>query len=954
MYMVIDTSEVMYQLNLYNSESLPYLTDNFVGRKEDIKNVTGYLDFTNSVVQVVHIVGPPGFGKSTLSIKIGHYYLRKGVKIYYIDLKDVCDVDTFVEKMLVNVIGSADKKLTLNRLKKWVHNQYSQTLIVLDNCDCIFENESTEFFEVLKTLQTSSKVLVVKYLLTSKKWVANVHKFKLHAIYNLSTQAAHQLLEKLMPTLSLKERVVIAELTGNVPLAIEVVGAILSFPEAPTPERVIQDLKEYLIPTLSPEHINKRSRVDVSIKLAYQYLSPQLQVSACTLSYFPGSFDGKSLFGISNNDSHDNVELLLQAQLLVERSLLQYSRHRNRYHFHSLIQQFLRDRENTEYLYCFYCSFQYYYAKQLSSILKSIESKKDYRTGLAMLEDDKHNFRHMFSLFSATKHTHCTMFAIREALAALNREVLELRFSASEIKDFVGHILDSLDSYSEDEVDGELFFFETYVELLLYAARQEKKENNDTQSAVRILAPRAEKVDKEYKKQRGYVTTYVNFYTTLATYYTEIEQEKKSSQCHMHALKTVNNESDHCYPDCDHYMIATAYENIGSVENAMYIRELALKDINVPLNSLKRFEVMLLLYYYYLDAVSGNNASRAEQLSKELVEMSSVIITANDSDISNDLFYNAIEFFRLKDREKHALQLQTKLMLTLMQDRKRSGDFRIMSKEVSISFRKKCFTVTIEFGQTEYRRLYGLKAADKEAKHERLYHDALVEAAFWVGLSYYHTGNCSGAQTWLRKTMDLIHEDLEKWGNSTHHSRNARACNILFLVHDFYYSGTCIWDRIQLLRQVTNAIAFYVFRPKVEHLYEIFSNYIFKNREAQTLSEKTELATSGRICWVFSCLTFKCVQQQLRNARNNYYYTIPRDCVIWTMDFILVCFKVYVMCSCLYRLTFYVISWIIWWNNCSSFIVITISVVLFGSSFLLLHLSCWLNENQIYQGDNHT
>ena len=117
------------------------------------------------------------------------------------------------------------------------------------------------------------------------------------------------------------------------------------------------------------------------------------------------------------------------------------------------------------------------------------------------------------------------------------------------------------------------------------------------------------------------------------------------------------------YPDCDYYMIATAYENVGSVANAMYFRGLALKYINAPFNSLKSFEVMLLLYYYYLDAVSGSNASQAEQLSKELVERSSIIITANDLDIANDFFYNAIEFFRLKE---HALQLQTKMMLTLI------------------------------------------------------------------------------------------------------------------------------------------------------------------------------------------------------------------------------------------------------------------------------------------------
>ena len=52
--------------------------DNFVGREEDICNITGYLDFTTSDVQVVHIVGPPGFGKSTLAKKVGEILVRNG------------------------------------------------------------------------------------------------------------------------------------------------------------------------------------------------------------------------------------------------------------------------------------------------------------------------------------------------------------------------------------------------------------------------------------------------------------------------------------------------------------------------------------------------------------------------------------------------------------------------------------------------------------------------------------------------------------------------------------------------------------------------------------------------------------------------------------------------------------------------------------------------------------
>ena len=63
--------------------------DTFVGREEDIRNITGYLDFTSSDVQVVHIVGPPGFGKSTLAKQIGHIILRKEVKVHYADIRQV-------------------------------------------------------------------------------------------------------------------------------------------------------------------------------------------------------------------------------------------------------------------------------------------------------------------------------------------------------------------------------------------------------------------------------------------------------------------------------------------------------------------------------------------------------------------------------------------------------------------------------------------------------------------------------------------------------------------------------------------------------------------------------------------------------------------------------------------------------------------------------------------------
>ena len=116
--------------------------DTFVGREEDIRNITGYVDFTSSDVQVVHIVGPPGFGKSTLAKQIGHILLRKGVKVHYADLRTITNLD-----IMLSIVDSTRHKLTFDHLERWVHKQYSNTLLILDNCDEMFKTHEKEFLE---------------------------------------------------------------------------------------------------------------------------------------------------------------------------------------------------------------------------------------------------------------------------------------------------------------------------------------------------------------------------------------------------------------------------------------------------------------------------------------------------------------------------------------------------------------------------------------------------------------------------------------------------------------------------------------------------------------------------------------------------------------------------------------------------------------------------------------
>ena len=114
-----------YQLGLCYSKSLPSVS-HFVGREEDIINITGYLDFYTSDVQVVHIVGPPGFGKSTLAMNIGQIFVRKWVKVHYVDVRQkmVRDIDTLAEKIVFSMVESRKTRVKFSDLDEKIIKQH--------------------------------------------------------------------------------------------------------------------------------------------------------------------------------------------------------------------------------------------------------------------------------------------------------------------------------------------------------------------------------------------------------------------------------------------------------------------------------------------------------------------------------------------------------------------------------------------------------------------------------------------------------------------------------------------------------------------------------------------------------------------------------------------------------------------------------------------------------------
>ncbi len=112
---------LIYNWNLrMHSKSLPYPTEHFVGRENEMENMAHLIDFSNHDVRVVSIVGPPGIGKSTIAIHIGHTFVEEGTTVYYVDMIEVSSMTALAEKVLkgANIVVSR-KNITEERLIKW-------------------------------------------------------------------------------------------------------------------------------------------------------------------------------------------------------------------------------------------------------------------------------------------------------------------------------------------------------------------------------------------------------------------------------------------------------------------------------------------------------------------------------------------------------------------------------------------------------------------------------------------------------------------------------------------------------------------------------------------------------------------------------------------------------------------------------------------------------------------
>jgi len=573
-----------YNLNLYHSKCLPYPSRNFVGRDMEMKDVIQLVDFANSDTRIISIVGSPGFGKSTLAIHVGHHMVDEGVVVHYVNMLEVPHMTVLTEKVLDCAEISVKKKVSFERLLKWGRGLYYDTLLILDNCDNIFHHSKEEFQNRVEELVMSSQRM--KVLMTSREVFIHLEQFRLYKVHELTTTAACELMGQVTNDLTFMQKETIANLTGNVPLALHIVAALLNLPDPPSPATIISELRDELIPTLSPQELSESKQVNSSITLSYRYLSLNMQEVGRYLANFPGSFDLEAAYGvlwvIDQNVTLKYVTTSIEK--LVRQSLLEHSQRFKRYQFHRLIQEyFIAIQESigekgVKETRRFAVSFEWYYVLKLNELTHHFSTS--HVKALANLDIERHNIQYLLFLCEVSLNINHEVHnqAMRVIHVAIQNKFLQCRFTDDELYGPIYGITTYCDKnfklISRRYPDN----INAYVAFITELARIEDTLHG-TSRAIEVFVSRKQFIESMASSVAGQSGSpaYGAFYYSLSDYYNRVGDHSNAKECHEKVLRAAQQLSE-CDPGlCDYLSIANAYFGIDEYENARHFYELALE-----------------------------------------------------------------------------------------------------------------------------------------------------------------------------------------------------------------------------------------------------------------------------------------------------------------------------------------------------------------------------------------
>ena len=614
------------------SPLFPSPNKNFVGRDKEIDDLLKWIDFSNETVSIINIVGPPGIGKSALAIYVGNEAILGGQAAYYINMAEFPEKQ-LKQELAVKILSIENREsdmanITFDRLRRWASRRWMNTLILLDNCDDCLRTQLGPFQDSIKELLKFSDSRI-KIITTSRETLMHLEDFVTYKIQPLDTESACTLLEHKVPLLlNITEKSAIAYLTGEIPLALQIIGALLSARlNPPKPYQIISSLELCPTDALSPNKLEGNMQWNRSISLSYNYLDEKLQRIGCYLAHFPGSFDEDTVCGVLSiliEKTKSKDYYLNSVNDLVERSLLELDSSSGRYIYHKLIKSFFLTRSNSSEEKQVSLAFQLIFSVKLAVIAETYTSLP--KQALTNYDLEQHN---ILFFIASLRYTSCLnnifyMDLIISFYKILRSGVLHVRFSPEELMKSTMYITDSLELCIVDKkwTNFSLALYNTYINLIakLSVLIDENKGRN---MGLNEFNKRMDFVEK-LKSLHGTTEGYSHFYFHVLQFYSDLLDEEKTKLYNARILEQAKKSNLDCtveesFTTCEYVHIATAYYSIDDFKNSIAFFEKVLADE-------REHKILVFQKMTYLRKLRNsynmlNNVSGVNDMDQKLLEL---------------------------------------------------------------------------------------------------------------------------------------------------------------------------------------------------------------------------------------------------------------------------------------------------------------------------------------------
>ena len=374
---------------------LPDEVVKFYGRSREIEQIIQPIVTTEAGIVV--ITGGPGFGKTSVAIKVG-YKLRDRSEniVLFCSLGSKATVNDVATSMILTCSKNhfQPPENPQHWLRNWSKQQQQRITFILDNADDVLESgDQAEFVTLLKDMKMFSKGNVT-FVVTSRRLFKdpNVKEVRLTP---LSPDEAKKLIESKVDEseqVKISQTEKLVELCGCVPLALCIVGSLVS---DYTEDELIRCLEEKPMDVLK-EDLSDDNSVEKAIKTSFDSLPNSGQKALLLLSAFPGSFDSAAAKAlISSSCPAEQPELILRS--LKNRSLVEKTAPQ-RYHVHQLIQAYAKKIDQAEYSQGEKEAFTHFISRLVNNA-NMYWSKDKCKESIEAFNEDRHNFEYFLQFY---------------------------------------------------------------------------------------------------------------------------------------------------------------------------------------------------------------------------------------------------------------------------------------------------------------------------------------------------------------------------------------------------------------------------------------------------------------------------------------------------------------------------------------------------------------------------